>query len=147
MSSRLFTEVREKRGLVYSINTNYHSLLQHAGMFTYAGTTPGRAQETLDVTAAEIRRLGEDLDAAELDRARSQLKSGTVMQGESTSARAMALVSDWRHLRRLRGLREIADAIDSVTADDLRQHLAEFPAAHFAVLVIGEEALNTDSIV
>jgi len=144
-SARLHTELREKRGLVYHVASHYHSLKDHAGMFTYAGTRPELAQQTFDAIVGEIRRLGEDIDEGEITRARTQLKSALIMQGESTTARANALASDWYHLRRLRGLAELSDAIDAVTAADVVAYLRERPADAFTVLVIGPEPLDTSA--
>ncbi|MFB3891050.1 MAG: M16 family metallopeptidase [Phycisphaerae bacterium] len=146
MSGRLFTEVREKRGLVYNVGSRYHSLKGAAGMFTYAGTTPEKAQQTLDVTIGELRRLGKGVTADELSRARTQLKSALVLQGESTSARANALAGDWYHLRRLRSLAEISAAIDRTTVDDVLACVAQYPARRLTVLTIGPEPLNLDAI-
>lgn len=142
MSGRLFTEVREKRGLVYHVSSRYHSLKDYAGMFTYAGTTPEKAQQTFDVTVGELRRLGEGVGDDEMDRARTQLKSSLIMQGESTSARAGALAGDWYHLRRLRSLKEISDAIDNVKSDDVLEYLRDFPADDLTVLIIGPQPIN-----
>ena len=146
MSSRLFTEVREKRGLVYHVSSRYHSLRDYAGIFTYAGTTPAKAQETFDVTFGEIRRLGEGIEDEEMDRARVQLKSALVMQGESTGARAVALSNDWHHLRRLRGLEEISAAIDAVTTDRVLDLLRRHPPRNMSVLVIGPDPINTAAL-
>ena len=143
MSSRLFTEVREKRGLVYHVSTQYHSLKDHAGMFTYAGTVPDKAQETLEVTVRELKRLVEGIEPGEMERAKTQYKSSTIMQGESTAARSAALAGDWYHLKRLRSLDEIARAIDEATIDDVLAYLARYPADGFSVLTIGPEPLDT----
>ncbi|MFW5840763.1 MAG: M16 family metallopeptidase, partial [Planctomycetota bacterium] len=62
MASRLFTEVREKRGLVYHVSTRYHAIQHRAGMFTYAGCEPDKAQETFDVTVGELKRLAEGIE-------------------------------------------------------------------------------------
>jgi len=146
MSGRLFTEVREKRGLAYHVSASYHSLKDHAGIFTYAGTVGEKAQETFDVTVRELRRLQEGIEQSELARAQTQLKSSLVMQGESPAARANALAADWYYLRRLRSLKEISQAIDAVTADDVLECLAEYPAEKFTVLVIGPELPDTGAI-
>lgn len=146
MSARLFTEVREKRGLVYAISARYHSLKDHAGMFVYAGTAPERAQETFDVTLRELRRLGEDVCQAELDRARVQLKSALIMQGESTSARADALAGDYFHLGRLRGLAELSSAIDAVTVEQVKHYVHSFPAEKLTVLTIGPKKLEVHQV-
>jgi predicted Zn-dependent peptidase len=144
--SRLFTEVREKRGLVYHVGARYHALKDHAGLFTYAGTVPQKAQRTFEVLVGELRRLGEGIEPDEMTRARTQLKSALVMQGESTAARAAALVHDWHHLRRLRSLQEICDAVDKVTVDDCVACLRDFPAANFTVLVIGPESIDAGAV-
>ena len=59
MSARLFTEVRERRGLCYSVYATLHTLLDRGAVFCYAGTGADRAQETLDVTLAELTPLGQ----------------------------------------------------------------------------------------
>jgi predicted Zn-dependent peptidase len=146
MGARLFTEVREKRALVYAVVARYHYLKGHAGVFVYAGTTPDRAQETLEVTAGELRRLGEGVHADELDRARTQARSHLVMQGESTSARSQALVSDWYHLGRLRTLAELSEAIDAVTVEDVAEYVRAFPAEPLTVLTIGPRPLDVGSV-
>ncbi|MBU6507887.1 MAG: insulinase family protein [Alphaproteobacteria bacterium] len=88
MSSRLFQEIREKRGLVYSIYSFSHSY-SDGGLFgVYAGTGEREAAELLPVLCDEIRKLDRGLDLVELDRARAQLKAGLLMSLEATSARA-----------------------------------------------------------
>ena len=129
MSSRLFTEVREKRGLVYHVSCRYHHLKAHAGMFTYAAAIPAKAQATLEVTAGEIRRLAEGIEEEEMARARIQLKSALVMMGESTAARAGAMASDWYHLGRLRSLHEISAAIDGVSREAVLAYAGVPPQA------------------
>ena len=142
MSSRLFVEVRDKRGLAYHVSTRYHSLKDHAGMFTYVGTPPHQAQETLAVTVGELRRIAGGIEEQEIRRSRTQLKSSLVLQGESTVSRAGSLVSDWYHLRRLRTLEEVSRAIDAVTILDVLEYLRQYPAERFTALVIGPEELD-----
>ena len=144
--SRLHTEVREKRGLAYHVASHYHGLKGMAGMFTYAAATPPLAEQTFELVVAEIRRLGEGASDEELTRARTQLKSALIMQNEATGARAAALASDWFHLRRVRTFEEIARAVEAVSAGDVVECLREFPAADFAVVTIGPEALDTSGI-
>ena len=110
-SSRLFTEVREKRGLCYSVYATYEGHKDRAAVLCQAGTSTDRAQETLDVTLAEIHRLGlEGVDAEELDTMRAGLKSSLIMQQESSMSRAGSLASDWFYLGRVRPIDEIAGA-------------------------------------
>jgi predicted Zn-dependent peptidase len=146
MSARLFTEVREKRGLVYSVSARYHNLKGRAGMFVYAGSMPERAQETLEVTVGELRRLGEGVTPEELARAKVQLKSSLVMQGESTGARADALAADFYHLGRLRSLEEVAAATDAVTVGDVLEYTRAFPPSPLTGLTITPKELDFSKI-
>lgn len=87
MSSRLFQEIREKRGLVYSIYSFVHAY-SDGGLFgVYAGTGEDEVAELMPVLCEEIVGLSKGLDAGELQRARAQLKAGILMSLESTSAR------------------------------------------------------------
>ena len=90
MSSRLFTEVREKRGLCYSVYATMHTLRDRGSVLCYAGTSAERAQETLDVTLGELVRLAEGIEADELARLKARIKSSLIMQQESSSSRSPA---------------------------------------------------------
>ena len=115
-SARLFTEVREKRGLCYSVYASYESHRDRAALLCYAGTSPDRAQETLDVMLAELRRLGRDgIDHDELETMRAGLKSSLIMAQESSMSRSAALASDWYFLNRVRPLEEISAQLDALT--------------------------------
>ncbi|MCD6377977.1 MAG: insulinase family protein [Planctomycetes bacterium] len=143
MGSRLFVEVREKRGLVYAIVARYHSLKDYAGIFVYAGTTPQRAQETLTVTIDVLQNLQKGIEQDALSRAKTQLKSALIMQGESTSARADALAGDFYHLGKLRSLEEISAAIEAVSINDVMEYLQVYPVKNLTMLTIGPEKLDS----
>lgn len=136
-SARLFTEVRQKRSLCYSVGASYGAGRDRGMVSLYAGTTPERAQETLDVCAQEVRRLGAGVSAEELARAATGLKAALVMQGESTSARASAMANDFFRLGRARTLEEIAAQVDSVDLRRLNQYLRERPIGPFTVTSVG----------
>ncbi|HLJ63060.1 MAG TPA: pitrilysin family protein [Stellaceae bacterium] len=88
MSSRLFQEIRERRGLVYSIHSFIHAF-SDGGLFgVYAGTGEEEIAELMPVLCEELRRLDAGIAGDELQRARAQLKAGLMMSLESTSARA-----------------------------------------------------------
>src|SRR5438132_7221578 len=123
MSARLFTEVREKRGLCYSVWASYSTFKDRASVLCYAGTTNERAQETLDVTLGELKRLQDGIEAEEVQRVQAGLKSSLIMQEESTSARAGSLASDWYYLGRVRTFDEIKSAIDGLTPAGITEHL------------------------
>ena len=142
-SARLFTEVREKRGLCYSVHAGYESLRDRAAVLCHAGTSTDRAQETLDVTLAEIRRLArEGIDAEELDMMRAGLKSSLVMQQESTMGRSAALAADWFHLGRVRPLEEILSALDALTPESVSEVAARQPLDQMTILTLGPKPLQ-----
>ncbi len=137
MSARLFTEVREKRGLCYAIGARYHSLKEAAGIMCYAGTAPEKAQQTLDVIMAEFRRLAEGITTEELERAKIGLKSSVIMQSESSTSRAGAIGSDYYMLGRVRSLDEIKERIEATTVESVLRCLNTHPFDDFTVVTIG----------
>jgi predicted Zn-dependent peptidase len=142
MSGRLFTEVREKRGLCYSVWAGYSSLKGSGSILGYAGTSNDRAQDTLDQFFAEIHRLRDGVTAAELERAKTGLKASTIMQGESTSARAGAIAHDYFMRGRIRTLEEIKDAIDAVTVEKVNAYLKTHEPGPFTVVTVGPKELK-----
>ncbi len=145
MSGRLFTEVREKRGLCYSVGARYASHKHIGAVFSYAGTTAPRAQETLDVLVGELRRLKEGVNESEFQRAVVGMKSRLVMQGESTGARAAAIASDQYLFGRPRTLDELAAQVDRVTLDRLNSFIANHPPGDMTITTIGPNALERGS--
>ncbi len=115
MSSRLFQEIREKRGLVYTIYSFAHGY-HDGGLFgVYAGTGPDEVVELMPAMCEEIRRVGDGLGAAELKRARAQLKAGILMSLESTSARCEQLA---QHLLVYDELLDVSDIVARIEAVD-----------------------------
>jgi predicted Zn-dependent peptidase len=143
MSSRLFTEIREKRGLCYSVWASYQTLKDRGSVLCYAGTTNARAKETLDMLLAELRRLPDGIDVEEVERLRAGLKSSLIMQQESTGSRALSLASDWYHLGRVRSFDEIQEAIDALTPESIVGHLHRYPPKDFTIVTLGPEPLDS----
>jgi predicted Zn-dependent peptidase len=141
-SSRLFTEVREKRGLCYGVSAGYSSQRDFATAVCHAGTTAARAQETLDVMLAEIDRLPGSIDADELERVKAKVASGLVMQQESTASRAGALASQWYHLGRVRSIEEELARYDRLDVPLLEDWLASRPPRDLSVVSLGPEPLE-----
>jgi predicted Zn-dependent peptidase len=141
MSARLFTEVREKRGLCYAVWASYQTFKDRASVVCYAGTTNDRAQETLDVTLSELHRLREGIEAEEVARVQAGLKSSLIMQEESTSSRAGTLASDWYYLGRVRSFDEIQDAINALTPQSIVEHLRRHPPGDFTIVTLGPKPL------
>jgi len=142
MSSRLFTEVRERRGLCYHVDASHHSLRDRGALFCYAGTSAERAQETLDVTLDELRRLTGGIEQHELDRLKSRIKAALIMQQESSSARSSSLARSWYHLGRVRTLEEIAERIDALSVEGINAYLAEHPPGELTIVTLGPRQLE-----
>lgn len=142
MSSRLFTEVREKRGLCYTVYATHQSLRDMGSVLCYAGTSSERAQETLDVTLGELVRLANGIEPNELKRLKARIKSALVMQQESTSARSAALARDWYYLGRVRTLEEVGSLVDALTCESINNYLAAHPPADFTIVTLGSEPLE-----
>ena len=119
MSSRLFQEARERLGLAYAIDAFAESY-QDAGLIgVYAGCAAKDAVGLAKVVAGEFRKLAAGVGAAELARAKAQLKAALFMARESLSARAEQAAAQLLVFGRLLSTQEIADAIDAVSAADL----------------------------
>ena len=142
MSSRLFDRVREQRGLCYTVSASCHSLKHSGGVFGYAGTTPERAQETLDVTLGEIAGMTEGLEQAELDRWKVRIQSGLIMEQESSASRASSLASDLYQVGRILTTQELEATIEAITLDDIRSHWEANPPQDYTIVTLGPKPLQ-----
>ncbi len=115
MSSRLFTEVRERRGLCYAISLEHRTYKDHAAFIGYAGTSADRAQQTLEITVRELRRLREGIQPDEIERIQAGMKSALILQQESAASRASFLTAEWYYQGRVRTFQELQAIISSIT--------------------------------
>jgi predicted Zn-dependent peptidase len=143
MTSRLFREVREKRGLVYSVGASFAPNGIYGAEFLYAGTTPEKSPETVQVMLDELRLLQrEGVTEDELLRAKIQLKSELVMRGESSAARMSSLMRSWWFERRLITIQELKESIDGVSQEHILNLLSGVPLPQ--TLVIGAIGPRTE---
>ncbi len=122
MSSRLFQEIREKRGLVYTIHS-FNQALKNTGIFgIYAGTTANELKELLPVVATEIKKLKNDrvLDV-ELNRAKTQIKASLLMSLESSSTTAEIMARQLLLFGRVIPTDEIVAKIENISKEDLQE--------------------------
>jgi predicted Zn-dependent peptidase len=121
MNSRLFNEVREKRGLAYGVGASALALRTAGLIRIYAGTVPPKAHETVAVTLEELRKLEADgVREDELERAKTSLKSRVIMGGESTRVRRSAIGGALWYEGRVRTLDETRTLIEAVTTTQIR---------------------------
>ncbi len=142
MSSRLFTEIRENRGLCYSVYAVCHTLRDQGSVFCYAGTTSERSQETLDVLIAELLELRQGIRSDELARLKARLKSALIMQQESSASRCGSIAADWYFLNRVQTLDEVGRIIDDLTCESINAQLTEHPPERFTVVTLGQNELE-----
>ncbi len=137
MSSRLFQEIREQRGLCYSVYS-FVSSYRDGGLFgIYAGTGAEEAREVVDLAVTEVRRSAERIEPDDLERARAQLRASLLMTLESTTARAEALGQNLLIFGRHIPVEEIQDRLAAVTGDDLRRVAARLAVSPPTLATMG----------
>ena len=121
MSSRLFQEVRESRGLAYAIDAYNDTYDDVGALGVYTGAGAADASPAARLTAEEIKKLTARVEDAELARAKAQMKGSLFMRRESPLARAEANANNILSFGRLFAAQELADRVDAVNANDLRR--------------------------
>ncbi len=139
MSSRLFQNIREKRGLVYSISSGV-TAYSDSGLFSiYAATSRDSTREVIHLTLEEVRRLcAERLGEEELRRAKDHLKGSLVLSLEYTGARMSQLAREEIYFGRSFTLDELLGEIEAVTADDVQRVASEVFRERVAASVLGD---------
>jgi len=138
MASRLFQEIREQRGLVYSVYS-YNGMYSDTGTFAvYAGTTPRKAEEVLQVTRDELdRALAEGLNDEELHRAKGHLAGATILALEDTGSRMSRLGKALTTGVPLLTLDQTLQAIEVVTAEDVMAAGRELLGGPWTLAMVG----------
>lgn len=142
MFGRLFIEVREKRGLCYSVYARHSSNCDYGTVSVYAGTTPERAHETLSVILQELSGLRGTISEEELERAKANLKAALIIGEEAPGSRSSSNAGDWWLQRKVRTLEEIQAEISAVTIDRIDSYLERFPCSNYSLLTLGARDLR-----
>lgn len=124
MSSRLFQEIREKRGLVYSIYSFAHPFMDGGLFAIYAGTGEKEAEELMPVTLEELRKVQREVTQEELDRAKAQFRASLLMSLESTGSRTEQLARQIQVHGRVIPIEETKARIAAVTVEQVQQAAA-----------------------
>jgi predicted Zn-dependent peptidase len=139
MSSRLFQEIREKRGLAYSVGS-YSAGYREGGLFAvYAGTSPETSVEVVDLVKAEFAKMADcDITQAELSRAKNQIKGAMVMSQESMSSRMTRMGKSELVHDRVIPIDEITEKVHAITLDDIHEVAKSlFGHGEFAMAQVG----------
>ncbi len=140
MSSRLFQEAREKRGLAYNIDAYADTYADHGALGIYVGCAAGDAVETAKVCAEELVKLASSIDDAELARAKAQLKAHMFMAREQPLARAEQGAGQILLFDRLYPPSELAAEVDAVTPADVARLGQRLLSAQAATAVLGAKS-------
>jgi predicted Zn-dependent peptidase len=138
MSSRLFQEIRERRGLAYSVYS-YTAQYADTGLFAvYAGCAPGKVDEVLDLTRTELARVAaEGLSEEEVARGRGMTKGALVLGLEDTGSRMTRLGKGELLYGELPTVDELLARVEAVTPDDVRSVAAEVLSPPMSLAVVG----------
>jgi predicted Zn-dependent peptidase len=144
VSSRLFQNIRERRGLVYSIDSTLDLYRDAGNLVVYAGVAPGAAEMVLDLTFRELRRLKECvIPAEELRRAKEFLKSSVVLSLESSSSRMTQLAQQEIYYERFVPVQEVLDSIERIEARSIRRLANELlQGTSMALVVLGNGSVK-----
>jgi predicted Zn-dependent peptidase len=142
MSGRLFTEVREKRGLVYWVSAWSETPRGVGMMFMGASTTPDRCGETYESLIGEVGRLSEDLTEEELQRAKTGILASHETRGDTTRARCSDLASDLFFFGKPVPIEEKIAKLEAVTVADVRRYLEQYPRDKLCVVTVGPRSLG-----
>ncbi len=138
MSSRLFQEVREKRGLCYAIGS-YTASYREAGMFAvYAGTSPDNADQVRELIVKELRDVAErGISGEELQRAKNQIRGAVLLSLDSMSTRMTRLGKSMISYNRIISPAEVVEKVEAVTEAEARRIGAEILGGEYAYAAVG----------
>jgi len=144
ISSRLFQNIREKRGLVYSIESNVNLYRDAGSIVVSAAAVPGAAARVVELICRELRAMRrENVPARELRRAKDFVEGSFLLGMESTSSRMMHLAQQEIYFRRLFSIRETLESIESVRPGDIRRLADEIlESSEITLTALGSDGLH-----
>ncbi|MDP7005066.1 MAG: pitrilysin family protein [Phycisphaerales bacterium] len=143
-SGRLFTNVRQRKSLCYSVSAHYSPSKNRSLTRIHAGTTPERASETVNVCLEQLSNLRNGISESEFNRTILRMKSAVVMGGESTIARSGALLRDQYALGRTRSLTELLQEIDGLTHKEVNKWLENRDFGQLTLVTLGPNEVSVD---
>lgn len=147
MSSRLFQEIREERGLSYSI-FSYHTAFEETGMFTiYAGTTPEQLEETFHVICDTLKNMkANGISQDELKKGKEQLKGSLMLSLESTNSRMSRLGKNELLLKRHLSLDEIIEKVEAISIESVQDVAADVLSRPMSIALVSPLETLPDSV-
>ncbi|NLI92177.1 MAG: insulinase family protein [Peptococcaceae bacterium] len=146
LSSRLFQEIREQRGLAYSVYS-YHSTFVDTGLFAiYAGTSPGKTEEVIQCILKEMNLVkAEGITEEELKRTKAQIKGNLYLGLESVSSRMSRLGKTELSFGRVKTAEEAVEKLEKVTLSDVKRVMERlWLQDKISILTLGQKGFDTD---
>jgi len=146
LSSRLFQEIREQRGLAYSVYS-YHSTYKDSGLFAvYAGTSPNKTEEVIKCTINEMNKLKtEGLLEEDLEKTKAQIKGNLYLGLESVSSRMSRLGKTELSFGRVKTAEEAVEQLEKVTVEDVKRLMERlWIKEKISVLTLGQDGYGLD---
>lgn len=138
MSSRLFQEIREKRGLVYSIYSFTNSYSNNGTFGIYAATTADKLKELSDVLAVEILKMKENISEKEFNRTKAQFKASLLIAAENNSTSCEQIVNQTAIFGHPISHAEMLNKLDAVTAEDIKRLAEKVLSSKTSVVTVGK---------
>lgn len=137
MGGRFYNEIREKRGLCYSVEVSCHSLKEKGGVFCLMATRPEMAARGLDLLLTEIEYLRHGITNDELMALKARSRSSLVRLQESSAGWCQRMTQDWYHLGRVRSPQEILQQVENLTLSGINDYLASHPVSSILLATCG----------
>lgn len=149
MASRLFHEIREKRGLVYTISADQYSYTDAGMLSIYAGTGPKEVAELLPVVCEELKKATHTISEEEVNRAKNQMQAGLLMGLEGTSSRCERLAKHMHMFGRSIPMEETLEKINKVTVESVQNACKKLLTQKPALTTLGqiEHIISYDNLV
>ena len=138
MSSRLFQEIREKRGLVYSIYSFSNSYSNNGTFGIYAATTADKLKELSDVLAVELLKIKEEISEKEFNRTKAQFKAGLLISAENNSTSCEQIVNQTAILGHPISHEELLKKLENVTIDDVKRLATKVLSSKASIVTVGQ---------
>jgi predicted Zn-dependent peptidase len=139
MSSRLFQEIREKRGLVYTISAEVSNFKDNGIFFVYAGSSSDKFQELYNAIDAELYKLSEVVLDDEIEKCKNQFITSLAIQDENTNSRARKLAYNILKYGRPISTQETISKINAVSKDDIKRFMSNMLSKPKTVVTYGDK--------
>ncbi|UQY80435.1 insulinase family protein [Candidatus Hepatincola sp. Av] len=142
MSSRFFVEIREKRGLAYSVDSFLNSYEDTGTFVVQVGCATEKTLDVINLIKEEITKTLNTVADKEILKAKNQLKSSIIMSLESPYSRCNRMAADILTYRKIKDLNQFITDIENVSKDDVKQELQKLSTAEEAIAVVSNKELN-----